>query len=589
VLNTLFQREKQLRAAGLPDPEQRRQALGWRTRLAPGARGLSNLRGSLTRPLLVLLAVAGLVLAIACANLANLLLARADRRRKEMAVRLGTGAPRGRLVRQLLTESVLLAGLGSALGVLFAWWGSRLLLALVADPREPMTLDTSLGVRNLAFAAALALATGIVFGLAPALQGTRVDLAAALKETSNAVRGDVRRGRGRQPLRRVLVVVQIALSLVLLVGAGLFARSLQQLVRVELGFEPGGLLLATVNPRLLGFDDARLVQLYSRLVERVEALPGVRSASLANAGLLSGSVSISNLALPGVAPRPDDDSDTHVSVVTPGYFATVGMRLLQGRDFTRADRAGAPKVAIVNQAMARRFLHRGPALGQRFGFGTPDHAHDYEVVGVVRDARYQSLADTPPAMVYLAVAQGESYVLRDLEVRTAPGALPAVAGRLRRTLAEVEPGLPVLDVTTMDEQLARSLGRERAIARLTGFFGLLALLLSAIGLYGVMSYNVSLRRNEMGLRIALGSPPREVLGLILRESLALTLAGMACGLLAALLLSRLVAGQLFGIASYDPPALAGAALVLAAVALAAGYLPARRAAETDPMIALRAE
>jgi ABC-type lipoprotein release transport system permease subunit len=655
VLNVLFQRDKAARLMTHTDSAEgdRRELMAERVLLEPAARGLSRLRPSFTQPLLILMAVSGLVLVIACANLANLLLARADRRRKEMALRLGIGAGRGRLLRQLLTESLLLAGLGGALGVAGAGWGSQLLLGLASRGASPIPLDVGLDWRLLVFALGVALATGVGFGLAPALQATRVDLAANLKEGAGAIGGGMGSGAsgaggagGR--LGQVLVAAQIGLSLVLLIGAGLFVGSLRNLMEVDTGVVSNSLVLVAINPLLLGYDDKpgvprpatggaaaddRLTALYPRLVERLEAVPGVRSASLSDLRLLSGSSWEENVVLPGYIPRPDEDMDVEQRVVTPRYFETLGLPLVAGRGFRPADRQGAQKVVIVDEAMVRRFWPRaatlgagaaaaanvaisatsatsarsatsGPSaggvgsggaasvLGQRFGFGPPGNSRNLEIVGVVRNVRSVRLGQAPPPTAYLPVAQ-RPRVLHDLEVRLAGGnegpMQAGVIAALRRAIAEVEPNLPVFSVITMGEQVERSLARERAVARLTGFFGALALLLAAIGLYGVMSYSVARRTNEIGLRMALGAPRAQVLGLVMRDTARLVAAGVAAGLVAAVATTRLAASQLFGLGAFDPPTVVTATLAMVAVALAAGFLPARRAADTDSMVALRHE
>ena len=629
VLNVLFQRDKAARLTTHTGSTERdrRELMAEKVLLEPAARGLSRLRGSFTQPLLILMAVSGLVLVIACTNLANLLLARADRRQKEMALRLGIGAGRGRLLRQLLTESLLLAGLGGALGIAGAGWGSRLLLGLASRGAEPIPLDVGLDWRLLAFALGMALATGVGFGLAPALQAIRVDLAASLKEGAGAIGGGMGAGASGSGgnLGRVLVAAQIGLSLVLLIGAGLFVGSLRNLMEVDPGVVRNSLVLVAIIPLLLGYDDDRQTALYPRLVERLEAVPGVRSASLSNFRLLSGSSWDENVVLPGYTPRPDEDMDTQLRVVTPRYFETLGLPLVAGRAFGSADRQGAPKVAIVDEAMVRRFWPRGAGLGvaaaaanvatsatsaaaasggvgsrgaasvlgQRFGFGPPANSRDFEIVGVVSNVRSLRLGDAPPPTAYLPVAQRPGAVVRDLEVRLAGGAegplQSGVTAALRRAIAEVEPNLPIFSVTTMGEQVERSLARERAVARLTGFFGVLALLLAAIGLYGVMSYSVARRTNEIGLRMALGAPRGQVVGLVMRDTARLVAAGVAAGLVAAVATTRLAASQLFGLSAYDPPTVAAATLAMLVVALAAGFLPARRAADTDPMVALRHE
>jgi predicted permease len=597
VLGVLFEREKQAEMVGRTDPDDRRQLQAEKLLVEPGSRGLAYRRESLTRPLLVLMGLAGLVLLIACTNVATLLMARADRRRKEMAVRLGIGAGRARVLRQLVTESLLLAGLGGALGLVFAAWGSRLLLRLVSQGADPVPLDVDLDWRKVAFALGVALVTGLAFGIVPALQATRVDLAAVLKQGARAMKG-AGRGGHRLPLGRVLVAAQVGLSLVLLIGAGLFVRSLQNLMRVDPGFTTGGLVAARINPSVLAVDDSRLAGVYERLVERLEAIPGVRSASMSGSRLLTGSASTSNVSLPGYVPRANENMDVQHNSVTPQYFATVGLALVAGRPLALTDRIGGRPVAVVNQAMVRRFLPPGSPIGRRFGFGGAERARDIEIVGVVKDAKYHRLDEKAVPLAYLPVAQlpdsmHDAHLLRDIELRVDPAAGDAavawVATQLRRAVAEAAPGLPVLSITTMSEQLTRSLARERAVARLTGFFGLLALLLAAIGLYGVMSYSVARRTGEIGLRMALGAPRAEVLGLVIRETLVLVAIGVATGLLATWALARLATSQLFGITSHDPATLVGATAALILVALLAGFLPARRAAGVEPMEALRYE
>jgi ABC-type lipoprotein release transport system permease subunit len=615
LLGVIFERTKQAQLASHPDPETARMVAAQTLEVSPGARGMANWREELTRPLLMLTGAAGLVLLIACANVANLLLARADGRRREMAVRLGIGAGQRRLVRQLLTESLLLAGMGGALGVLFGAWGSRLLLTLVSLGSVPLQLDVALDPRKLAFAVAVAAATGVGFGLAPALQATRIDLASALKEGARAAlgggpapawwarqprsatgdgggrgRGNGSGGRGRRlPLGQALVAAQIALSLLLLIGAGLFVRSLRNLVRLDPGFDRERLVLAEINPRLLGYDDARLVAAYDRVVERLEAIPGVRSASLSLHRLLTFSRSTADIYLPGAAPSPGQALSSQLTVVTPHYFATAGMPLVRGRTFEPRDRQGAPKVVIVNQALVRKFFPHRSGIGEHLGSEPGSKASEYEVVAVVRDARYNELGETTPPMIYLPVAQNPES-LSDVELRVAgTAAATAVEGGLRRAIAEAEPRLAVLDTLTMSEQVDRSLARERTIARLTGFFGALALLLAAIGLYGVMSYSVARRTGEIGLRMALGAARGRVLALVLGDTLRLIAIGVAAGLAAALAVTRLAASQIYGLTAYDPATVGLATLVLVAVALLAGFLPARRAADTSPMAALRYE
>jgi predicted permease len=591
TLDVLLHRELHDAVSGLEDPADRRDLLSQKLILEPGARGLSQLRQRLTQPLFILLALAVLVLLIACANVANLLLARADRRRKEMAVRLGIGAARGRLLRQLLTESLLLAGFGGLLGLVFGFWGSRFLYTLVARPEVPIQLADALDLRKLAAAAGIAMFTGLVFGLAPALLTSRVDLSTVLKDASRSVAGSGGRPGSRLSPGRLLVAAQIALSLVLLVGAGLFIRSLRNLSEVDPGFARGGLLMVEMNPRILNRTNPQLLALYRNLVEHTSGLPGVRSATVSLSGLFRGHIRSSDLAVPGVDARKmarPEDIYTDVSLVGANYFETVGVPILRGRSLTDRDRENSAAVAVVNESLARRFFPNGDAVGRHIGFGDDKNANAFEIVGIAKDTKYNTLREDTPLMVYRPVFQDPD-VLSYLLVRTDPHATNTVAARIRSAVAEIEPQLPIFEVIAMDTLLDRSVARERAVARLSAFFGGLALLLAAIGLYGVMSYAVVRRTNEIGVRMALGARPGSVLQLVFLESLWVTAIGALAGLIAASVLSQFAASQLFGLKAHDPATLVGATLLLTALALVAGYLPARRAAATDPMTALRHE
>jgi predicted permease len=567
-------------------PENLRQVPALRMRTEPGARGVSQLRGrDVSLPLAILMSAAVLLLLIACANTANLLLARAAARRREIAVRLSQGAGRARLVRQLLTESLLLAAIAGGCGLALARWGSVLLLRIAAGRSAGWPLDLSLGWRKLVFLSLACLGTALLFGLAPALQATRLDLVAALKVAVGSTGGG---GRARVPLSKVLVILEVGLSLVLLVGAGLFVRSLRNLSQVDPGFQRSDLLLVRIHTQLLRFDAPRMIELDRRIQERVAALPGVRSASLSLHPPVSGSQRSSSVVIPAYTPRPGEDMDVSEMIVTPGYFATLGLPLREGRDFTAQDRAGAPKVVIVNETMARAYFRRGSPVGQRFGYGA-DKPRELEIVGVVRDARFYDLRVGAPPMMFFAVAQYEDPMLHDVEIRTAPGMAAGLLPQVRQALHEVEPELAIGSAGTMEQLLERSLAQDRAVARLTAFFGLVALLLSSIGLYGVISYGVALRRSEIGLRLALGAARGQVLGLVLRETLQLAAVGVALGLLGAFGATRLAASRLFGLSATDPATLGAAILVMAAVASLAGYAPARRAAGLDPLSALRSE
>src|SRR5216117_3036663 len=570
--SALFRQLESARGRGTPE---------LRIELGPGSRGISALRFRFSRPLWILMGMVGLVLLVACANVANLLLARAAARRQEIAVRLAIGAARGRLVRQLLTESALLALAGGALGLLFADWGRRSLLALVSPVSGPLPINVSIDLRVLVFTAMLSFATGILFGLAPALQAT----SHALRPASQ---------RLHVPVSRLLAISQVALSTLLLIGAGLFARTLRNLLTLDMGYRGEDLLLVEINPRALGYQDTQLRDLYDRLLERVRAIPGVSLASLSLAPPVSGDQWVTNVSVAGYTPRPDEELNAHKMVVTPEYFQVVGLPVIEGRGFTGQDRRNTPPVAVINQTMARYFFGERSAIGQRFGFSLGGSG--IEIVGVVRDAVYNGPRDHTPPMAYLRMEQqmeGAGFhgapVLRDLEVRAATGAAAAVAAQLRRAISDVDPKLQVVAISTLPQRVGRSVAQERAMAQLTGFFGALALTLAAIGLYGMMSYAVARRTGEIGVRMALGALAADVRRLILRETLALAAAGIGLGLLAALLSLRLVSSQLFGVSPHDPATMLAATLLVVSVAGLSGYLPARRASRVDPMVALRHE
>jgi predicted permease len=553
---------------------------------ASGAQGLTEARREYSQSLWILSALVGLVLLVACANVANLLLARGAARRREIAVRLALGASRARLLRQLLTESVLLGVLGGVAGLALAWWGRGILLALkpfgAGQLNSNLNLDLSLDWRVLTFTTAVAILTGIVFGLAPAWRATRLDLNAEFAGGARTLGGT------RSRLARTLMVAQVALSLVLLVGAGLFARTLANLQRVDAGFNRSRLLLFTVDAMAAGRKREDLAPLYQRLAARFASIPGVASLTFSQMPVLSGSSWTSNAAIPGRPEVPGRPSYVVMNGVDPAFFATYGMPLMTGRAFTERDGAGAPRVAIVNEAFVRAYFDGPPAIGRHFGNGGPENANDYEIVGVVRDARSIRLNQEPRPSAFLPYPQLRNARSACFALRTAaePSAL---VPSLQAALREIDPTLPLFNVRTQEEQVNRMLAPERLFARLSGFFGLLALLLASIGLYGLLSYSVLRRTGEIGLRMALGALPGRILGQVLRESLLLVALGAACGLAIAAGLSRLVASRLYGLSAFDPLTYAGVTGLLVLVAVVASLLPARRAAQVDPMTALRAE
>ncbi|MFY9609602.1 MAG: ABC transporter permease [Blastocatellia bacterium] len=542
----------------------------------------------------LLLAVVAIVLLIACANVANLLLARASGRRKEIAVRLALGASRSRLVRQLLTESVLLSLAGGVGGLLLALWTNDLLkTATPPDGIFSFTLDYHLDGRVLAFAFLLSLATGVIFGLAPALQASRPELVAALKDEDSAAG----RGRRRFNLRNLLVVAQVALSLVLLIGAGLFLRSLNNAQSIDPGFDAERVLNAQLNINLLRYTKAQGQEFYRQAVERAEVLPGVESATLARVVPLTGGGRTSSLLIEGQQGSDnvnrsegmglqDNPNTVNANVVGLKYFQTMGIALLRGRDFIEHDNEAAPRTTIVNDAFAQRYFDGEEAIGRRVSFNGAQGPW-CEIVGVVRDSKYRTLGEAPRPTAYVPLAQNHETGMA-LHVRTT-GRPSSVAGAVRREIQSLDQNLPVTNLQPMSEVVGSSLFAARMGAVLLATFGLLALLLAGVGLYGVMSYTVSRRTREIGIRMALGAQSGSVLRLVLNEGLRLVGSGVAVGLVVAAGATRLLASFLYGVSPLDAATFAAIPLVLALVALLASYLPARRAAKVDPMIALRYE
>ena len=551
---------------------------------------MSELRENFTKPLYILLAAVVLVLLIACANLANLLMARATARQREVSVRLALGASRSRLVRQFLTESVLLALGGGAAGLLFARWGTIALVTRVANGAEYVPLSLSPDSRVLGFTLGVCLLTGILFGLAPALRASRIDLTPALKESVRTAAGS----GGQWSLSNLLVVTQVAISLFLLIGAGLLVRALRALENQDWGFVREKVLVVSIDPKGAGYKPEQLSALYQQMLDRPNALPGVRSASLALYSWLSDMEVIHRITVPGYTPQPDERTSVQVNLAGPRYFETEGMTLLLGREFNARDTEAAPHVAIVNEALMRRFYFGQNPIGKTLRFQTLFKGADIEVVGVVKNARYNSPCDNATEMVFLPVFQAASAVAQlgayvgDLEVRTA-GNPTSVAGELRAAIAGIDKNLPVDKVTTLNELVDRSLNQVTLIAGLSSLFGLLAMLLACVGLYGVMSYSVARRTNEIGIRMALGAERSDVLGLVVGQGFKLTLAGVAIGIAAALPLARFLASLPIGVSAADPVTYAQASILLSAVAFVASYIPARRATKVDPMVALRYE
>lgn len=581
-VNLLFHQFFENLAGSAISADRKRALERARVDLTPASKGISSLRREFSLSLQVLMAAVGLVLLIACANVANLLLARATARQKEVALRLAIGAGRGRLIRQFLTESLLLAGLGGACGILLALWGSRLLLRLVSDGPQPAPLQIAPDLRMLGFTLAVAVLTGLLFGMVPALRITRLELNPALRE--GKATGNVP-ARGR--FGKGMVTGQVALSLLLLIGAGLFVRSLRNLENIETGFARESVLLFKVDTDSSGYkEDAGLASLYQKTEQRLEAIAGVRAASFSMFAFNEGEWSTSIL-LPGASQLSERDREVHGNVIGPKHFEAMGLPVLTGRGFGPQDTASAPKVAVVNEAWVRRFSPGEYPLGKHFRLEGEEHRADVEVIGVVKDSKYENVREKTPPMIYLPFTQRIQY-LDDLEVRVT-GNPATVIPRIRQALAEVERNLPITDVATMGEVVDRSLARERLIAKLSGFFSLLALALECVGLYGTMSYAVARRTNEIGIRMALGAQRTNVLWVVLRESLLLVAIGVGCGIPIALWAQRFLVSLLFGLKPADPSTIVSATALLALVVLLAAYLPARRASRVDPLVALRYE
>jgi len=549
--------------------------------LSPMTTGLSSLRSKFSEPLKILMAVVGLVLLIACANIANLLLARSTARTREFAVRQALGAKRSRLIRQLLTESMTLALAGGALGVGFAAGASRLLLRMVSSGQATVPLDVSLNIRLLLFTLAITCLTAVLFGMIPAFRATKLELTESLKDG----RGQTSAGTKNQ-LAKALVIAQIAFSLVLLVASGLFLRSLINLTNVDTGFNRENVLRLQTDASSIGYTygDSRLLSLYQQIEERVSAVPGVRAASSSlftyNEGSWNTRVSVHGY---------DADKNRNVkhNIVGNGYFATMGIPLLAGRTFRSQDSTNSPKVAVISEIMARTMFPAGSPIGHRYGVGGSEHANDFEVIGIVKDVKFGSLQEDQQTLDYYPVTQHIRY-LNDFEVRYT-GSLDAVLSAVRRAIHDVDPNLPISNVTTLDEQIGRSITNQRLVAQLSTFFGLLAVFLSCIGIFGLMSYVVTRRTNEIGIRMALGAERSHVHWLVMREILLLAALGIAVGVPAALAGNRLISSMLFGVRPADPPSLLAAVVILLIVAVMAGHLPARRASLVDPIVALRCE
>jgi predicted permease len=548
--------------------------------------GYSGVRNDFSTALLVLMCMVGLVLLIACANVANLLIARGFMRQKEIAVRLSLGASRGRLVRQLLVESVVLSLAGGLVGVVLAVGMTRGLLALVPSEGSPLLIRAEPDLRILAFALGLTGLTGVVFGLMPALGASRPDPWTTLKDTIGSIAGS----GGSLFLRKSLVTAQVALSFLLLFGAGLFVRSLQNLKGTDTGVALENLVTFQLSPALSGYDDQRATALYRDLLEGLQSSPGVQSAGLAAVPILSGSEWDSSMSVEGHKPRDGEDMQAFMNALSPGYFTTMRIPMLEGRDFRASDakediheRGG---VAIVNRRFATHFFKGASPLGKRLGWGTrPDTKMNIEIIGVVADSLYEGPREGVRRQVFVPKWGNGSaaFYVRS----TLPSS--STYGLVRNEVRRLDGALPVYEVKTLEGQLDETLLSDRLVAMLAGGFGLLATVLASIGLYGVMAFVVARRSRELGIRMALGAQPGSVIWLVMREVLILLAIGLGVGIPAAMALGQLVSNQLYGIQPHDPWIAVATMLLLAGVSAAAGLIPARRASRIDPILALRYE
>jgi predicted permease len=547
-----------------------------RLQVEDGSRGLYDVNPRELRSVTILSVVVALVLLLVCANVANLLLSRAASRQKELSVRLSLGATRARLIRQLLTESLLLAFAGGGLGILVGYWGRQLLPG-------PATQMPAVDWRIVAFLLGVTVLAGVIFGLAPALRGAGMNVNAALKENGRSVIAT------RSVLGKSLLVAQVAISLVLLVGAGLFLRTLHNLRQVDVGFNPRNLVLFRVSPQLNRYDETRMAQLYTQMFERIGAVPGVKGVTMSLPALLSGSVNSTDIYVQGrVYPTGGErlDVEMYRLVVGPDFFKVMEIPLLSGRTFTAHDTDTSSKVVIINDAAARKFFPGENPLGRRVG-NSLEKTSEFEIVGLVRDVRYNSVREPAPPTMYVPYRQarlGNAV----FEVRAGDHAAASV-GAVREAIRQIDPNLPLMDVSTQLEQIERRFAQEKVFAQAYTLFGAIALLIASVGLFGLMSYSVARRTNEIGIRMALGAQRHDVLTMVMRESMLLVVAGVVIGIGAAAAASRLVDALLFGLPATDPPTMGAAILVMIVVSALAGYLPARRAAHVDPMVALRYE
>ncbi len=566
--------------AGMPDGKAPTQ---FHLQFQPGDRGLDYLKDGFAKPSYVLLSLSGLVLLLACVNLANLLLARATAREREISTRLALGAGRVRIVRQMLTESLLLSSLGGAAGLLVGYLSRNLIPHLLAKSWSPDIIAPQFDWRVIVFTIAISLATGILFGLVPAWQATRANVHSGLKDATHATAGHRKTSLGKS-----LVVFQIALSAILLIGAGLFVRTLVNLNHTPLGFQAENILLFRLDPPRTRYTGPQTAALYRQLEEKLTAIPGVRAISLSTIAIIGDGYSGSTFHVSG-RPIVKGEGRIQMNIVGKDYFATLGIPILRGRSFNVHDTPTSPHVAVVNRTLAQKYFPNEDPLGQTFDSEDAVDGVPIQIIGISADTRYANLRRPTPPLFYLPLEQHTDHAGRMIvELRTFADPT-AFVNQVRAVVTSLDPNLPLIEVRTMTQQIASSLSNERIFAQLTSGFGLLALILATIGIYGIMAYTVARRTSEIGIRMALGSSAGQVLTMVLQEASWMAAAGIALGIGAALLLVRFIGAMLYGLSSFDPLTLIGTATILGLIALLAGLGPARRAARIDPIRALRHE
>lgn len=577
--------EEELAFAGRLTPETQQRFLERKMLFDPGSRGRPILQRDVKQPLLVLMGMVGLVLLIVCANVANLLLARGAARQREIAIRMAVGAGRGRLVRQFLVESLVLSLIGGLVGMLVAWWAISGLISGIPDSVGAIGLSSQLDLRLFGFNIFLSIMTGILFGIAPAMRATRLNLESTLREQGSSVSGS----RAQVHFRKWLVASQIVLTTVLLVGAGLFARSLSNLQRLDLGMRIENLVTFSIQPSINGYSPQRTVALFDALHQKLASQPGVESVSEAVISVFTDSNSSANITVEGYDAQENEQMNIGQNWIGPGYFSTLGVPLVKGREFTISDTANSPKVALVNEAMVRRYFSNREPIGAKFAFGSSNQVRpNIEIVGVVKDSKHASVRDDVVPYAYIPYSQMRDLGNATFYIKTRQD-VAAMAGAIRSETQQLDANLPIYNLKTLEQQVDESLFADKFLTFLSMCFALLAALLASVGLYGVMAYTVTRRTREIGIRMALGATRGNVSWLILREVVVLAVIGLVVGLPGAYGLARLTESLLFGVKAGDPIVFTVAGALLIVSTLLGGYLPARKAAGIDPLVALRYE